>query len=70
MINVMDVINRIKFMKHYGVDVAIPEDFRFSGIVPFDMIIGDNRIKAKILAISHEDALEKMERYLDDCSRQ
>lgn len=70
MINVMDVINRIKFMKHYEVDVAIPEDFRFIGVVPFDMIISDNRIKAKILAISHEDALEKMERYLDDCSRQ
>ena len=70
MINVMDVINRIKFMKIYEVDVAIPENFRFSGIIPFDMTISDNRIIAKILAISHEDALEKMERYLQDNSRQ
>ena len=70
MINVLEVINRIKFMKTYEVDAPLPDNFRFMGVVPFDMEISNGRCLAKVLAISHEDALEKLERYLQDCSRQ
>jgi hypothetical protein len=55
--NSTDVINRIKNLKHFEVQVTIPDNFLFSGIVPFDMTIVSNQAFVSVLAENIDEAV-------------
>jgi len=50
------VIERIKNLKEYVIEYELPEDFVFSGNVPFDLRISENQITAKVVAGSQKEA--------------
>ena len=50
------VIERIKNLKEFIIEYELPEDFIFSGNIPFDLFISENQITAKVLASSQKEA--------------
>jgi hypothetical protein len=62
-----NLIFRAKNLQEFVVETDTPEDFRFNGIVPFDMSITDGVISAKVLAIDFEEAVNLFDKWLGTC---
>lgn len=59
-----DLINRVKAMQTFEVTQDMPEDFAFNGEVPFDIVIRDGKITCSVLAISLEQAVDMVDRWV------
>ena len=56
--DIMDqFISRAKNLQEFTVCVDVPDDFKFTGTVPFDMTIVNNEIEAKVWAVDFEEAV-------------
>ena len=62
-----NLIFRAKNLQEFVVETDTPEDFRFNGVVPFDMSITDGVISAKVLAIDFEEAVNLFDNWLGTC---
>ena len=62
-----NLIFRAKNLQEFVVETDTPEDFRFNGVVPFDMSITDGVISAKVLAIDFEEAVNIFDEWLGTC---
>jgi len=60
------LIFRAKNLQEFIVETATPEDFRFNGIVPFDMEIVDGVISAKVLAVDFNEAVAVFDKWLGE----
>lgn len=61
-----DVISRAKNLQEFEVQVQLPEYFRFSGRVPFDMEIVGDQAFVKVLAESIEEATRRAKEYFHE----
>jgi hypothetical protein len=61
------LIFRAKNLQEFVVETDVPEDFRFNGVVPFDMSIDNNVISAKVLAIDFNEAVHTFDQWLNTC---
>ena len=61
------LIFRAKNLQEFIVETEVPEDFRFNGVVPFDMSIDDNIISAKVMAIDFNEAVATFDKWLNTC---
>ena len=62
-----NLIFRAKNLHEFTVTTEVPEDFRFNGVVPFDMSIVDNQIEAKVWAVDFNEAAHRLNEYLETC---
>jgi hypothetical protein len=62
-----NLIFRAKHLEEFVVTTDVPEDFRFNGIVPFDMSIIDNQIEAKVWAVDFNEAVTRLNEFLETC---
>ena len=62
-----NLIFRAKNLQEFVVTTEVPEDFRFNGVVPFDMSIVDNQIEAKVWAIDFNEAAKRLDDFLGTC---
>lgn len=62
-----NLIFRAKHLEEFVVTTNVPEDFRFNGIVPFDMSIVDNQIEAKVWAVDFDEAVHRLNEFLETC---
>jgi hypothetical protein len=62
-----NLIFRAKNLHEFTVTTEVPEDFRFNGVVPFDMSIVDNQIEAKVWAIDFNEAAKRLDDFLGTC---
>ena len=62
-----NLIFRAKNLHEFTVTTEVPEDFRFNGVVPFDMSIVDNQIEAKVWAVDFDEAAKKLDNFLGTC---
>jgi hypothetical protein len=62
-----NLIFRAKHLEEFTVTTDVPEDFRFNGIVPFDMSIIDNQIEAKVWAVDFNEAVTRLNEFLETC---
>ena len=62
-----NLIFRAKHLQEFVVETEVPDDFRFNGVVPFDMAINDNIISAKVLAIDFDEAVSLVDKWLETC---
>ena len=62
-----NLIFRAKNLQEFVVETDAPEDFRFNGVVPFDMTIVEGVISAKILAIDFDEAVNLFDKWLETC---
>jgi hypothetical protein len=54
-------MERIMNLQEYEVQYSVPEDFEFSGVVPYDMSISDGVAYVRVVAASLEEAMKKVE---------
>jgi hypothetical protein len=59
------VMNRIKNLTEYEVQITVPEDFQFEGPVPYDMSISGDTAWVKVVAASLEEATIKANEYFE-----
>jgi len=62
-----DLIFRAKHIEEFTVTTEVPDDFRFNGLVPFDMQITGSIIEAKVWAINFNEAVNKLHLFLETC---
>ena len=63
-IDIKELMSRIKAMQEFEVETTLPERFRFKGKVPFDMEIRGNKVVVKVLALTLEDAMLRVDTFL------
>ena len=61
-----NLIFRAKNLQEFIVETATPENFRFNGVVPFDMEIVDGVISAKVLAVNFNEAVAVFDKWLGE----
>jgi len=61
-----NLIYRAKNLQEFIVETEVPDNFRFNGVVPFDMSIDDNIISAKVLAIDFDEAVSLFDKWLGE----
>jgi hypothetical protein len=59
------LINRAKNLQEFEVYSRIDSPIYFDGAVPFDIKINDNLATFKVLAISKEEAKQKVDQWLE-----
>jgi hypothetical protein len=59
------LISRAKNLQEFTVETEVPEDFRFAGLIPFDMKIEDGMIKAKVYALDFDEAVQRLDDFLE-----
>lgn len=62
-----DLIFRAKHLQEFTVTTEIPDDFRFNGLIPFDMNIVGSILEAKVWAVDFDEAVHKLNEYLEIC---
>lgn len=62
-----NLIFRAKNLHEFTVTTEVPENFRFNGVVPFDMSIVDNQIEAKVWAVDFNEAAKRLDNFLGTC---
>ena len=62
-----DLIFRAKNLEEFIVETDVPENFRFNGVVPFDMSIDNNVICAKVFAVDFNEAVKRLDDFLGTC---
>ncbi len=61
-----NLIFRAKNLQEVVVETDTPENFRFNGVVPFDMEIVEGVISAKVLAIDFGEAVAVFDKWLGE----
>ena len=62
-----NLIFRAKNLQEFIVTTNVPEDFRFNGVIPFDIEIKENIIYAKVFGIDFNEAVHKLDAWLETC---
>ena len=63
---IKQVLNRIKGLKQFVVRVPVPEEFQFSGSVPFDMEIVGSIAMVTVWAATQEEAQIRAEKFFQN----
>ena len=58
-----EIMDDLKSLKEYEVQVEVPANFKMSGSVPFDMTIVSNQAFVKMIAPSIEEATRRAEEF-------
>lgn len=64
-IDINAVINRMKNLRQFTVEVDLPEDFQLHGIMPFDIKIRKNKGWFKVYALTLEEAQQKVDEFIN-----
>ena len=62
-----NLIFRAKNLNEYVVTTEVPEEFRFNGVIPFDIEITDNVIYAKVWGVDFNEAVNRLNDWLETC---
>ena len=62
-----NLIFRAKNLQEFVVETNTPDDFKFNGVVPFDITIVEGVISAKVLAIDFDEAVNIFDKWLETC---
>jgi len=62
-----NLIFRAKHLTEFIVTTDVPENFRFNGVVPFDMSINEGQIEAKVYGIDFDEAVQTFDTWLETC---
>jgi hypothetical protein len=62
-----NLISRAKNLQEFTVTTDVPEDFRFNGVIPFDMEIKEGVIYAKVYGVDFNEAVDRLNNFLETC---
>jgi hypothetical protein len=63
---IRQVLDRIQGLKQFVVRVPVPEDFEFTGTVPFDLEIVGSVAMVTVFALTHEEAQIRAEQFFQN----
>jgi len=63
---IKQVLDRIRGLKQFVVRVPVPEEFRFTGAVPFDMEIVGSVAMVTVWALTQEEAQQRAEQFFQN----
>ena len=58
------IMDRVKSLRQFTVTRELPENFVFTGQIPFDMTVKENVAKFKVYAVDINEAEEKVDKFL------
>ncbi len=59
------LINRVRSLQEFVVETELPEDFAIHGYIPFHIMIRDGVLTARVLAVSEQDAQDRVQRFIE-----
>lgn len=62
-----NLINRAKNLQEFTVTTDCPEDFRFNGVVPYNLSIKNGVISAVVHGVDFDEAVTRLNNYLETC---
>lgn len=62
-----NLIFRAKHLQEFIVTTEIHDDFKFNGIIPFDINITGTILEAKVLALDFDEAVHRLDEWLETC---
>ena len=62
-----NLIFRAKHLQEFIINTDVPADFRFNGVVPFDINITDNILEAKVYGVDFDEAVHRLNEWLETC---
>lgn len=62
-----NLIFRAKHLNEFTITTEVPDDFRFNGVIPFDMQITGSILEAKVWAVDFDEAVQKLDNFLEIC---
>ena len=62
-----NLIYRVKHLQEFIIDTEISEEFRFNGVIPYDMKIVGNSLEANVWAIDFDEAVHRLNEFLETC---
>ena len=60
------ILDRVMKLKTYVIELELPEEFEFTGAVPYDLSIKDGIIKIKVPALSKQEAEYKANTFVNE----
>ena len=63
---IRQVLDRIKGLKQFVVRVPVPDEFRFTGAVPFDMEIVGSIAMVTVWADTQQEAQDRAEQFFQN----
>jgi hypothetical protein len=61
-------LNRVMNLDQFIVTFELPEDFCFHGPIPFDLKISEGMGQALVVALTQEEAEDKVQMYFDEAA--
>lgn len=61
-------LNRVMNLNEFIVTFELPEDFCFHGPIPFDLKISEGMGQALVVALTQEEAEDKVQMYFDEAA--
>jgi hypothetical protein len=62
-----NLILRAKNLQEFIVTTDVPDNFRFNGVIPFDIEIKENIIYGKVYSIDFNEAVHTFDKWLETC---
>jgi hypothetical protein len=60
-----EVIHRMKNLQRFEIVAALPDEFEFRGVVPFDIHVFDGIITGRVWAVTLTEAQQRFNEYLN-----
>ena len=61
-----NLIFRAKNLQEFTVTTELPDDFRFQGVIPFDMQITGSILEARVWAVDFDEAVHRLNEFLQN----
>lgn len=61
-----NLIFRAKHLQEFTVTTELPKGFAFRGVVPFDIQITGDILKARVWAIDFDEAVQRVDEFLQN----
>ena len=62
--NMQEIMKRVKSLQLFTIERELPEDFAFTGTVPYDMKISGGTAFIKVYAVDLQEANQRVDEYL------
>jgi hypothetical protein len=62
--NMNDLMKRVKSLQVFTVERELPEDFVFTGTIPYDMKISEGTAFIKVYAVDLQEANQRVDKFL------
>lgn len=62
-----NLIFRARHLQEFTVTTELSDDFKFNGLIPYDIKIDGDQIAAKVWAVTFEEAVDSFDQWLTTC---